>query len=303
MTSYVIITPAYNESAYIGKTIDSVLSQTVKPMSWVIVDDGSTDQTAEIIKGYVAKHSWIRCVCRSKDLSHSYYSSNVYAIFEGINEIQNSKLRIQDCDYLAVLDADIELCPGYYEKIFEKFNKYPELGIATGTYLEKDGKDWIEARIDRRSTPKAIQVFRRECYEQCGGYIPFKYGGEDSGMEIMARMKGWQTWSFNDIVVKHLRPVGMGDGRSLLKARYRMGFTDYYLATHPLFMLFKCMKRAFWERPYILSSLARLLGYINAYLTKEERQLPVDAKNYIRSEQISRLFNMIKLGKKMWRPE
>jgi len=295
---YIIITPAYNEAKFIANTIASVVSQTIRPLLWVIVDDGSADQTAEIIKRYADEHLWIRYVHRRKEAGQSYYSSNVYAIQEGLKHTKELNY-----DYIAILDADIELCPNYYEKIFEKFNKYPELGITTGTYLEKEGEKWIEARIDRRSTPKAIQVFHRECYEQCGGYIPFKYGGEDSGMEIMARMNGWQTWSFSDIVVKHLRPVGTGDGRSLLKARYRMGFTDYSLATHPLFMLFKCMKRALWEKPYIFSSLSRLLGYINAYVTKEERQLPFEAKNYIRSEQINRILSMFRLGEKMWHPE
>lgn len=295
---YIIITPAYNEAKFIANTIGSVVSQTRRPLLWVIVDDDSADQTEDIIKSRIEGHAWIKYVHRKKEAGHSYYGSNVYAILEGLKNVDTVIY-----DYLAVLDADIELCPDYYERIFEKFDKYPELGIATGTYLEKEGESWVEARIDRRSTPKAIQVFRRECYEQCGGYIPFKYGGEDSGMEIMARMMGWQTWSFNDIVVKHLRPVGTGDGRSLLKARYRMGFTDYSLATHPLFMLFKCVKRAFWERPYLFSSLARLLGYTTAYLTRGERQLPAEAKRHIRAEQINRLFNVFKLGKKMWRPE
>jgi poly-beta-1,6-N-acetyl-D-glucosamine synthase len=296
--TYVVITPAYNEARYIEQVINSVVSLINLPKLWVIVDDGSTDQTAEVIKKHAVKHDWIKYIYRPKVSGQTYYGSNVYAILEGLKHVNTINY-----EYLAILDADIELCPDYYERVFENFKKYPELGIATGTYLEKEGEDWIEARIDRRSTPKAIQVFRRQCYEQCGGYIPFKYGGEDSGMEIMARMKGWQTWSFNDVKVKHLRPVGTGDGRSLLKARYRMGFTDYSLATHPLFMLFKCMKRMFWERPYFLSSLARLSGYISAYLKNEERQLPFEAKDYVRSEQINRLFNIMRLGKEMWRPE
>lgn len=324
---YVIITPCYNEEEYIVSLLRSVVAQTVKPKKWIIVDDGSTDKTAVVIKEYVRNQDWIEYLYHNKLPGETYYSSNVYALLAGYQRIVelesknhqkelstsciqnfeiNNKSRNQDnieYDFIAILDADIELCPKYYEKIFEKFNQYPELGIATGTFLEKEGEEWIEARIDRRSTPKAIQVFRRKCYEQCGGYIPFKYGGEDSGMEIMARMNGWQTWSFNDNIVKHNRPVGTGDGRSQLKARYRMGFTDYSLATHPLFMVFKCIKRAFWEKPYILSAMARLMGYIIAGLKKTERKLPNDAKEYIKSEQINRLLNMIKLGKKMWRPD
>jgi glycosyltransferase involved in cell wall biosynthesis len=107
---YVIITPAYNEADYIGTTIETVLKQTIKPVMWVIVDDGSTDATGQIIKEYSSQYPWIRYVCRVKDPSQSYYSSNVYAIFEGIKQVQN-----QDYDYLAILDADISLIPDYYQ--------------------------------------------------------------------------------------------------------------------------------------------------------------------------------------------
>lgn len=293
---YVIITPAFNEEKYIEDTIKSVLSQTFKPARWIIVDDSSSDDTACIIKEYSHKYDWIKYVFRSKISGESYYASNVYAIQEGLKHISDINY-----DFIAILDADITLVPEYYEIILGKFKKYAALGIATGTYLEKEGTNWIEARIDRRSTPKAIQVFRRVCYEDSGGYIPFKNGGEDSGMEIMARMNGWQTWSFPEIKVFHNRPVGTGDGRSLLKARLRLGLTDYCLGTHPLFMLVKACKRCIWEKPYIISGLMRLSGYLYGFLKQEDRQLPAKAQQYLRKEQLSRLFAFC-MKKTFWKP-
>jgi hypothetical protein len=287
--NYIIITPAYNEQKYITQTIDSVLAQTILPKLWIIVDDGSTDRTKDIIRQYAEKYSWINYVYKPKEVGQSYYGSNVYAILEGLKHVSEAGY-----DYLAVLDADIELCPEYYEKIFEKFDKYLELGIATGTYIEKEGKMWVEARIDRRSTPKAIQVFRQECYKQCGGYIPFKYGGEDSGMEIMARMYGWQTWSFPEIKVIHNRAVGTGEGCSILRARFKLGLTDYCLGTHPLFMFAKGVKRAVWEKPYVVSGILRFLGYCNGYIKNEPRQLSIEARRFLRKEQMGRLLGLFR---------
>lgn len=283
--AYIVITPAYNEQDYIHHPIRSMLSQTVKPLKWLIIDDGSSDQTAELIKTFAQKYDWIEYYYNKKLPGQTYYSSNVYAIWAGVDLAKNLPY-----DYLAILDADIELCADYYEKILEKFAQFKKLGIATGTYLEKEGGCWVEKRTDPRHTPKAIQVFRRECYESAQGYIPFKYGGEDSGIEVMARMNGWKTWSFKTIVVKHHRPVGTGDGRSLLQARFRLGITDYCFGTHPIFMILKSLKRMFWEVPYFLSGAMRLAGYVNGYLRGLEKQLPKNAVKYLRKEQMRRIF-------------
>ena len=282
--NYVVVTPAYNEEKYLHFPIKSMTRQTIKPLKWIIVNDDSTDRSKEIIAKAAAEHNWIEALHIKKKEGQTYYSSNVYAILRGLEMLQD-----QSYDYIAILDADIELCDDYYERIIEKFSQYPDLGIATGTYLEKEGNSWEEARIDRMSTPKAIQVFRRNCYEQTDGYIPFRHGGEDTGMEIMARMNGWRTWSFRSIVVKHHRPVGTGDGRSLLKARYRLGLTAYCLGTNPKFMALKTIKRMFGEKPYILSGIARFLGFLSGYIKHIERQLPEKAIVYFRWEQNQRL--------------
>jgi glycosyltransferase involved in cell wall biosynthesis len=296
-SGYVLITPAYNEADLIEKTIQSVVAQTRLPRTWVIVDDGSVDKTGEIVQEYARRYDWIWSVRREKVAGHTYYASNVFAIQEGLRRVEGL-----DYAYVAILDADIELCSNYYESVLSRFEKYSELGIGTGTYLEREGDRFVEARIDRRSTPKAIQVFRRECYEQIGGYIPFKNGGEDSGAEVLARMNGWQTWSFPDIKVVHNRPVGTGDGRSLLRARFRFGLTDYCLGAHPAFMLCKCVKRCVWERPYVLSGCLRLVGYLYACCRREPSQMPPEAKRFLRKEQLGRLLAMVGLQQSGWAP-
>ncbi len=294
---YIIITPMFNEERYIEKTIRSVLSQTIKPIQWIIVDDGSLDQSKNIVSKYLKDNNWIRLLDRKRVPGQTYYSSNVFAINYGIEEAG-----VTDYEYLAILDADIELVENYYEQIYKKMTKFPELGIATGVYQESHKGKIKIINIDRRSTPKALQVFRRECFEVLGGYIPFKYGGEDSRMEIAARLNGWETWSFPSIVVTHNRPLGTGNSSGILKARINLGKTDYCLSMHPLFIHAKCVKRAFIEKPYILSGLLRLLGYYIAALNRLERQLPENEAHFVRREQMSRLFPWIK-GRNNWFPE
>lgn len=295
--TYVLITPAYNEGACIEQTIQGVLAQTILPLKWVIVDDGSTDNTAEIIKSYAEHNTFIEYCRRDRKKDQTYYESNVYAILTGYNRVKDLSY-----DYLAVLDADMVLSADYYERIFKRFDANPELGIATGVYTECVDRVMTEAVIDRQSTPKALQVFRRTCYEKIGNYIPCRRGGEDTCMEILARMHGWQTWSFPDIKTIHLRPVGTGDGGSIVKSRFRQGLTDYSLATHPLFMLAKALRRCFIERPYIISGLARLAGYLYGFVIREPRQIPDDARRYVRREQLLRLRSKLGLGAKQWSP-
>jgi len=298
LPTYVIVTPAYNESESIARTIEGVMSQTLSPRKWVIVDDGSTDATSSVVRRYAQSTDFIEYCRRERRSSDTYYGSNVLAILQGYDQVKGLQF-----DYLAILDADIVLCRDYYAEIFRRFDANPELGIAAGTYLERTTKGiLLEADIDRRHTPKAIQVFRRSCYEQIGGYIPCPYGGEDTCAEILARMYGWQTWSFPEVQALHLRPVGTGDGRSLVRARFRLGLTDYSVATHPIFMAAKCLRRSLKEKPRVISGLARFAGFLWGYATRVERQLPGLAVRYIRREQTARLLRCLGLGQASWRP-
>jgi glycosyltransferase involved in cell wall biosynthesis len=293
--SYIIITPAFNEEIHIGLTIEGVLAQMVLPRQWIIIDDGSTDQTAEIIKCYAAQHSWIHYVYRPKKPGQSYYSSNVYAIQHGISQIHNSKLITQNSeklcfDYLAILDADISLPSDYYQKILSRMATDPKLGIASGVYRDRLGENTFRKVLnDRRSTPKALMVFRKECYEAIGGFIPMKYGGEDTCACFTARMKGWKTWSFPNIVAIHNKPIGTGHAKSLLKIRFRQGIGEYFLATHPLFMLLKSLRRCIKEPPYGISGFIRMVGFMYAFFLCEPRQIPDELVRYVHTEQLHRV--------------
>ena len=295
--TYVLITPAYNEGRFLAKTMEGVLAQTWRPSRWVIVDDGSTDDTWEIVRRYAGQCGFIEGCQRRRSTGETYYGSNVHAILQGYARVKDL-----DFEFLGVLDADMILCPHYYQEILRRFAANQELGIAAGTYVEEVDGSWREAFIDRRSTPKALQVFRRACYEQIGGYVPCPNGGEDTYTEIVARMHGWQTWSFPDLRAVHQKPVGTGDGGSILRAKFRQGLTDYCLATHPVFMVAKCVRRCLKERPYGGAGLARLAGFAYGYLGRERRQIFAEARRYVRKEQMRRLWSGVGLGPRLWQP-
>jgi len=287
-TQYSVVTPAHNEEEFIEQIIESVIAQTILPKKWIIVDDSSTDRTLEIIKRYAGQYDFITCLGLTREAIESYYSRRTLVFSAGYEKIKN-----MECDFICSLDADISLGPTYYERILEEFDKNPQLGIASGVYVDKVGGRLQKILIDKIHCPGAIAMFRRECYETIGGYIPQKHGGDDSCAEIMARMNGWETRSFPQHKTIHFRPTGTGDGRSILQARFHQGLTEYGIATHPLFMAAKSLRRAVLEKPYITGSLARLAGFISGYFRSEKRGIPDEVIRYVRKEQIRRLWACI----------
>ena len=137
-------------------------------------------------------------------------------------------------------------------------------------------------------TRGAVQFFKRECFEEIGGLLPLKYGGEDSAACFSARLKGWEVKNFEDLIGYHHRLAGTAD-RSIYKARFREGFVEYHLGYHPLFEFVKCISR-FKEQPVIAGSIVRFIGFWWANLKSEKRLIPKDLINYIRQEQLSRIF-------------
>ncbi len=282
---YVIVTPAYNEAGYLRSTIETVMRQTVLPCRWIIVDDGSTDDTAGVIQAAAREREYIRYYRRPRDQRQSYFASNVYAIMEGLRQVEAT-----DYDFLAVLDADITLPEDYYEQVFARFDADPTLGVASGIY-ENLVNGRLEAVLnDRRSTPKAIQVFRRSCFEQIGGYVPLRYGGEDTCACIMARMRGWKAWSFPELKVIHRRPTGLGNAKSILRARFLLGLYEYGLGSHPLFVLTKYLRRSLIEKPYLVGSMAALVGFLYGSARGEKRQITDDVLRFTRKEQLARVW-------------
>ena len=281
---YVIVTPAYNEAGCIARAIESVIQQTTLPIRWVIVDDGSTDGTAATIDSYARTYSFIRYARRQRAKEDAYFASNVHAIMEGVRHVQNL-----DYEFLAVLDANIILPPDYYERILRQFRADPNLGVASGIYENLVNGRLQRVLSDRRSTPKAIQVFRRACFEQIGGYVPLPHGGEDTCACVMARMRGWTTWSFPGLKAVHQRPAGVRQANGLLRTRFLQGLCEYDLSTHPLFMIAKSLRRCFLEPPLLVGGILRLGGYVYGYLKREPCQIPAEVAAYARREQINRV--------------
>ncbi len=225
-TGYVLVTPARNEGRYLTETIESVLAQTVLPRRWVIVSDGSTDDTESIASRYSLQHSIITLIRRSGDATRNY-GSKVRAIWAGSEELCNTEY-----DFIGILDADVSFERNYYENVLKEFDRNPRLGIAGGITRERDGHGFsLQFGTTERCVPGPIQLFRRQCYEEIGGLRALRYGGEDTAAIEMARMQGWEVLAFRDLVVWHHRRVGtegMGilrDGKCLHSGTWSFGIT------------------------------------------------------------------------------
>lgn len=281
---FILISAVYNEEEFIEQLIESVIFQTVRPKRWIIVDDGSTDNTGEMIKQYAEQHDFILYHRLERSNVKSYYHSKTKAFLAGYERIKHI-----EHSFVASLDADITLEPTYYDYVLREFGYNPRLGIASGIYSDSVNGRLQKVVTDSHSTPGGLQVFRRECYESIGGYTPLRYGGEDALANIVARMHGWQTTSFPEYKTIHHRPIGVRGGASILRGKFLQGLAEYHLWTHPMFMLPKSLRRMFIERPYLVGSAARLLGFLEGYLRGEKRDMPEEVKKFVRKEQIRRL--------------
>lgn len=278
---YVLITPARNEEEFINKTIESVIGQTVLPIKWVIVSDGSTDSTDEIVKKYSAKHAFIRLV-RIKGHRKRTFSSKVNAFNVGYNELKNTEY-----DYIGLLDADISFDPSYYESVLQKFHNNSRLGIAGGIRYDFYRGTFRKVYCAKNSVGGPIQMFRRQCYEEIGGFTPLDIGGEDAVIETKARMHGWEVETFPEIKVYHHRLTGCAN-HNIIVAEFRAGIRNYVLGYHPIFELFRCILRIL-EKPYFIRSICLLSGYFWASIRRYNRPLSDEFVDYLRAEQIKRL--------------
>lgn len=279
--SYVLITPARNEEALIEKTIQSVVGQTVLPRKWIIVSDGSTDRTEEIVQRYCSVYPFMQLVTSDGDNKRNF-GSKVKAFNAGYAEIGESVYA-----FIGNLDADVTFPPDYYAKVMREFEQEKQLGLAGGIIQELIGERYVNQTISTDSVAGAVQFFRRECFEKIGGYLPLTYGGIDAAAEIMVRMHGWQVKTFFEHPVLHHRRVAQGNS-TILKARYRQGIMYYKLGYHPLFQLLRSLKHI-QGRPYFFGSLTMLCGYCSALCRNQPFDLPNDVVNYLRREQLHRL--------------
>lgn len=292
--AYVLMTAAYNEEAHIEKTLQSVISQTVRPERWVIVSDDSVDRTDEIVQSYAARYDFIRFLRVTKTAGHSFHSK-VAALHQGARLLEGAAY-----DFVGNIDGDLSLEPFYFERLLSRFQQNAGLGLTGGFVYEDDGQGfqsrWSNSAHD---VGHAAQLVRRECYEAIGGYALLKYGGEDWYAQTCARMKGWRVEAIPELKIFHHRHTGTSSHP--IRNAFRSGRLDYSFGSDPVFEVLKCLRR-FREVPYFLAALTRLAGFIWPYVCREAPSVPADFMAFLREEQRSRVSGLIGADKWFAKP-
>jgi biofilm PGA synthesis N-glycosyltransferase PgaC len=281
---YVLVTPARNEAAFIELTLASVVGQTVRPAKWVIVSDGSTDGTDEIVTRFASEHSWIELV-RMPERRERHFAGKVHAFNAGHARLQGIKY-----DVIGSMDGDISFGPDYFSLLLEKLAADSALGLVGTPFKDRSTYDYRFVSIEHVSG--ACQLFRRECFEDIGGYVAVRSGGVDHIAVLTARMKGWKTRTFTETFCVHHRPMGSAD-RGALRAKFRDGRLDYALGGHPVWEMFRTAYQMS-RRPFAIGGLALLAGYVSASVQRLERPISDELVAFRRREQLHRLKTFLK---------
>jgi poly-beta-1,6-N-acetyl-D-glucosamine synthase len=279
LRNYVLITPARNEAQFIELTIKSVVAQTVRPVKWVIVSDGSTDGTDEIVNKYAADYPWIELV-RMPERQERHFAGKVHAFNAGY-------ARVRDLDYSVIgsMDGDISFDEDYFSFLLGKLAGDSALGLVGTPFKDVTMYDYRFVSIEHVSG--ACQLFRRECFEEIGGYTPVKSGGIDHIAVITARMKGWKTRTFTEKVCLHHRKMGSAQ-RGELRAKFEVGKKDYALGSHPVWQVFRTAYQM-TKKPYVLGGLMLIAGYAASSMRRAERPVSHEFVEFRRREQMERL--------------
>jgi hypothetical protein len=279
---YILLTAAKNEGDYIGKAIVSVLRQSVRPVAWFIVDDGSTDETAEIVKRFTLQNPFIRLLSSGAGAERSFGSKD-----KAINAAYEAAKKL-DFEAIGILDADIAFeRRDYYESMLRKFRSNPKLGIAGGYIYEQPNGVWACRKGNSEdSVAGGMQLFRRACYEQIGGYTPMHHGGEDWLAQIDARMAGWEVLACPEHHVLHYRPTSSVGGK--WRGLFRLGLMDASFGSHPVFEWFKCCRRI-PAPPVLVGSALRFCGYLWWKVSGRKPLIAAEKVAFLRREQIAKL--------------
>jgi poly-beta-1,6-N-acetyl-D-glucosamine synthase len=285
LPSYVLITPARNEAAYIELTLQSMIAQTVLPLKWVIVSDGSTDGTDEIVSKYAASRPWIELV-RMPERRERNFAGKVYSFNAGYEKVKDLPY-----DVIANLDADVSFDPDYFDFLLGKLAGNPKLGVV-GTPFREGEFQYDYRIVSLEHVSGQIQVFRRTCFEAIGGYRPLKTGGVDLTAVITARMNGWETRTFLEKPYEHHRKMSSAN-HSPLASAYNGGRVDYLLGCDPVWQFFRSVYRMLKYRPIIINGALCLAGYVWAMLKRSKKSIPADVVRFRRGEERRRLWGLI----------
>ena len=284
---YVLITPARNEAEFLEETIRAVVNQTHLPMKWVIVSDGSTDGTDEIVNRYAALHDWIELV-RMPERKERHFAGKVGAFNAGRAQVAGLEY-----DVIGNLDADITFDDNYFSFLMARFAENPRLGVA-GTPFRDELLQYDYRFVSTEHVSGCCQLFRKECFEEIGGYRPVKTGGIDLVAVIGARMKGWQTRAFLEKICIHHRSLGSANIKSVGIGAFADGRKDYSFGCDPFWQVGRCMYRTVTRKPYVLAGGLCLAGFFWAMLTRTEIVVSDDLLRFRRTEERRRLREILK---------
>jgi glycosyltransferase involved in cell wall biosynthesis len=249
------------------QTLDSVVNQTVKPTKWIIVDDGSTDATPEILKEYADKYAFIEIVTRENRGHRSVGPGVIDTFYAGYNTIN-----ADDYTYICKLDLDLNLPKAYFEGLISAMEKEPRLGTFSGKpyfYENAQSKSLVPEVCGDESSVGMTKFYKVDCFKEIGGFVrQVMWDGIDSHR---CRLLGWISKSDNDENLRfvHLRPMGSSQ-KNIITGRVRHGYGQYFMGTNFLYMFASVVFRLN-KKPYVIGSLATFWGYIKSILNREEK--------------------------------
>lgn len=292
---YILITSARNEETFVAKTLDSVTTQSQLPERWVVIDDGSSDRTAEIVAGYAQKFPWIKLIRNPKREGRNFAAK--------ANAVNMALAQSQDIEFnvLGNLDADVSFPPEYMEFLLAKFSADPRLGVAGTPFTQAGGYDSTKDSFEGENfVAGPIQLFRRDCFQEVGGYTASPAGGVDWIAVMTARLKGWTVRSFSEKRFHHYRSMGTAE-RGKVAALFSYGQKDYYLGGSPIWQLFRCTYQMA-KKPYLVGGVALFAGFFSATVRRMPRVVTPELMQFHRKEQMKKLraiFRTLLRGRKV----
>ncbi len=288
MSSYALVTAAKNEAGFIGQTLQSVIRQTVQPRKWVIVDDGSTDATPDIVTELARQYQFIELIRSDQAHGRRTFASQVFAAAQGFERV-----KALNTAFVGFLDADILLDDDYYACLLGKFAADRRLGLVGGRVLDQHVGKLVDIRAGSEEfhVPGGVQFFRRECYDQTGGYVPLELGGQDVLVEMRALSLGWQVRTFGEVKAIHLKPEGAG-GEGSWRRSIKQGRRLYLLGYHPLYAFIHCLRR-YKQAPAFMSILLKLSGYMAAASRGRPSQVAPETVQQLRAIQKYRMRSLL----------
>lgn len=277
---YLLVSPCRDEARHIRRTLDSVAAQSVLPALWVVVDDGSTDETPAILEEYARRLPWLRVVKRTDRGKRSVGPGVIEAFYAGLDTVDLSGF-----DYLCKLDVDLDLPPRYFELLLQRMEAEPRLGTTSGKpwFVHPDSGALVPEVCGDEMSVGMTKFYRVSCFREIGGFVrQVMWDGIDCHR---ARMLGWRAESVDEEPLRfvHLRPQGASQ-KGIWTGRVRAGFGQYFMGTAPLYYLASAVYRL-GEHPAVLGSLAMLWGYARSALQGQPRYDDPEFRRFLRAYQ------------------